>query len=780
MQSDIEQHLKHCTACENQLNQILSENAFLDQARSALQKSIPDETIEVTKPSGTGGFAQQFPNIQGYNIIQVVGQGGMGIVYEAIQAKLDRRVALKVLPAILGGPNSDAVARFRREATAAAKLHHTNIIPVYDYGESRDGCYYAMELIDGDPLDTIIKRLSTIDVTEASPVRIAEILLSKSIDGSAQNNTTTEISPQQSAEQPQTRQDQWTDRSNSTTRRGKVYYQHVARWIADVASALEYSHKGGIIHRDIKPSNLILSRDGRLMVADFGLAMQPDEKTITVTGSLLGTVRYMSPEQAMAKRLRIDHRTDIWSLGATLYELLTFEPAFSGIDQKEVLAKIITTEPRPPGKLHPSVPRDLETICLKCLEKSTDARYNTAGDLQADLNRYIEDLPIIAQPPGLVTKIARFIRRNRATSVAIISTILILTITSIAISYRNTQQSERIEHLYKEATIAVTEQNWHTADTAIDELFELEPESAKAIFFKAWSRYNRANHADPARAAELLAEADELCKQARKIDPDMVSGLNTHGIVLKKLDRFPEAIQAYERAKNINPEYYPLWVNLATVYALNHDLDQCEEALITATNLAISQEKEMGVDFKNQKPQAVQAWRNLASLQLHLGKPDAIHTINAAIQWNRTDASSYLIRAKILLHLKDNIDHEEALYQARSANDRTQQPDPRINRILALAHLRNENHDAAIEHAYDALTLGDFPAFNHLIIAIASAQKGDLVSARNRIKQAEKNWPKDLTDAKFRVTAPAGVLWFDSAGQLEALRAKAGNLLPEG
>ena len=175
------------------------------------------------------------------------------------------------------------------------------------------------------------------------------------------------------------------------------YFRRVAAWTRDTADALHYAHGSGIIHRDIKPANLILSDDGRIMVADFGLAKNTNEQTVTVAGAILGTMRYMSPEQAMGGRLPVDYRADIFSLGATMYELLCLKPAFSAVEQKELLSAILTAEPDAPRKVNGHIPAELDTICMKCLEKSAAARYESAKDLADDLRRYASDLPILAR-----------------------------------------------------------------------------------------------------------------------------------------------------------------------------------------------------------------------------------------------------------------------------------------------------------------------------------------------------------------------------------------------
>ncbi|HEV2946038.1 MAG TPA: serine/threonine-protein kinase, partial [Gemmataceae bacterium] len=312
-----------------------------------------------------------------FEIVRELGRGGMGIVYEARQVSLNRQVALKVLSGVLG-LTAKAVQRFQREAEAAAKLHHTNIVPVYATGEEDGTHFYAMELIDGPSLDHVIRQLRP-----------------ASLPGEASR------SPELEATGP------YVGESGSTSTLGASslssdghYFDTVARMIAEVADALEYAHQQGVIHRDIKPSNLLLSPNARLSINDFGLARMLEQPGMTMTGEFVGTPAYMSPEQITAGRTLLDHRTDIYSLGATLYELLTLHPPFTGERRDQVLTQILHKEPKAPRKMNPKVPVDLETICLKAMEKDPDGRYQTAGKLAEDLRHFVNRFAIKARRAG--------------------------------------------------------------------------------------------------------------------------------------------------------------------------------------------------------------------------------------------------------------------------------------------------------------------------------------------------------------------------------------------
>src|SRR5690606_17134738 len=180
--------------------------------------------------------------------------------------------------------------------------------------------------------------------------------------------------------------------------------RQVAEWGLQAAEALAHAHQRGVIHRDVKPSNLLLDRDGRIWLTDFGLAKRHDDVTLSMVGVVLGTPRYMSPEQASAAQHPIDHRTDIYSLGATLYELLTGEPLFTGASPHTVISQILTLEPRPPRQIRASIPRDLETILLKCLAKDPGKRYHSANELADDLRAFLEERSIRARRASLVER----------------------------------------------------------------------------------------------------------------------------------------------------------------------------------------------------------------------------------------------------------------------------------------------------------------------------------------------------------------------------------------
>jgi serine/threonine protein kinase len=397
-----------------------------------------------------------------FEVVREIGRGGMGVVYEARQVSLNRPVALKVLGPGLGlAPH--AVQRFHREAEAAAKLHHTNIVPVYATGEQNGVHFYAMELIEGPSLHHVIGQLRHAPGTEpagAGPAPPAPATGDPAPPGSSRTGPYVEGRGTSSGSAAGGFSTQLSSDSH--------YFDTVARLTAEVADALEYAHAHGVIHRDIKPANLLLSPDGRLSVNDFGLARVLEQPGVTMTGEFVGTPAYMSPEQITAGRTPLDHRTDIYSLGATLYELLTLRPPFAGASRDQVLAQILHKEPVPPRRLNKKVPVDLETICLKCLEKDPDRRYPTAKALADDLRRYLSRFAITAKRVGPVARLAKFVRRHKLASAAGTVILLLAAAAGVALGLYQRARGRAAE---AERVAAVERQkNWaHDQIPAIEE-----------------------------------------------------------------------------------------------------------------------------------------------------------------------------------------------------------------------------------------------------------------------------------------------------------------------
>jgi WD40 repeat protein/serine/threonine protein kinase len=402
-----------------------------------------------------------------YRILREIGRGGMGIVYEAEQVSLGRHVALKVLPQKLR-MDARMRQRFEREARAAAKLHHTNIVPVFGVGEHEGMPYYVMQFIPGLGLDKVLEELQKMPPGTTGPFRTpqptggelrvssgaaadgAHSLVSGAfIPAAAERNRAdgAVVKPTPSTgPAPLPASGQASDPSSGSSssvplpgaghagiKRSLSYWQSVAHLGVQVADALEYAHRQGIQHRDIKPSNLLLDTRGIVWVTDFGLAKAEGAENLTASGDVLGTLRYMAPEAFDGKT---DARSDIYSLGLTLYELLALRPAFDAADRARLIKQVTTAEPTRLDTVNPAIPRDLVTIVQKAIAHEPQRRYATAGALAADLQRFLDDQPIQARRESALEQLARWSRHHSgiAASLAFIAVLLVAVAVGSAIA----------------------------------------------------------------------------------------------------------------------------------------------------------------------------------------------------------------------------------------------------------------------------------------------------------------------------------------------------------
>ncbi|MBI4586556.1 MAG: serine/threonine protein kinase [Planctomycetes bacterium] len=332
--------------------------------------------------SGNLSRPEGLPRLGEYRILRELGRGGMGVVYEAAQESLQRRVALKVLP-FHSFMDRRYLERFRREAQAAAQLQHPHIVPIFGVGEEHGVQYFAMQLVQGQGLDKVIQEVRRIKggqetppssgsspASDPSSTALAMGLLSGQFKAPAGDRISLGVNESISPD--------W-------------YYLSVARLGQQVAEALAYAHELGILHRDIKPANLLLDNHGHVWVTDFGLAKVENLDDLTRCGEILGTLRYLPPERLEG---RSDARSDIYSLGATLYELLVLQPVFREPDRGRLFHRIAEEEPPSPRQVELGIPRDLETIVLRSLAKAPEDRYQTAAELAVDLIKFLEGAPL--------------------------------------------------------------------------------------------------------------------------------------------------------------------------------------------------------------------------------------------------------------------------------------------------------------------------------------------------------------------------------------------------
>jgi WD40 repeat protein/serine/threonine protein kinase len=369
----------------------------------------------------------------------------MGVVYDAQQMSLCRRVALKVLP-FASALDPKHRQRFKNESLAAAHLNHPNIVPVHAVGCERGVHYYAMQFIDGQPLAALIQELRRIEArASAGPPNpgseafaLANGLTAGRLGNGAPNVDADQTTAMYDRGAPVSKDGADSPRttalpasSSGSSTRSRAFFTMSARLGMQAALALEHAHEQGVLHRDIKPANLLIDGRGNLWITDFGLARLRGDAGLTMTGDLLGTLRYMSPEQALAKRGGIDHRTDVYSLAATLYELLTLEPAYAGRDRQEILRQIAFDEPRPPRRLNAAIPADLETIVLKAMAKDPAGRYVDARELADDLERFLKREPIRARRSNAWERSVMWAQRRPAVA-ALLATIVVVAVVGFA------------------------------------------------------------------------------------------------------------------------------------------------------------------------------------------------------------------------------------------------------------------------------------------------------------------------------------------------------------
>ncbi|HKQ40521.1 MAG TPA: serine/threonine-protein kinase, partial [Verrucomicrobiae bacterium] len=398
-----------------------------------------------------------------YELLKEIARGGMGIVYKARQVSLNRIVAVKVL--LFGKFSSDTfVKRFHTEAEAAASLRHANIVAIHEVGEHEGQHYFSMDYIEGRSLAEVIR-------DQPLPAREA------------------------------------------------------AEYLKTVAEAIHYAHQRAVLHRDLKPSNVIIALDGQPHVTDFGLAKRLEaDSELTLSGQLLGSPNYMPPEQADHTRGQISAASDVYSLGAVLYHLLTGQPPFVAQTLEDTLLQLLNADAVAPDLLNPSVPRDLKTICLKCLNKDPLRRYHSADLLAEDLGRWLRDEPILARPAGKMEKVLRWRRRHPGVA-SLVATILLLVtliaVVSIVPAFRINAARREVKRSEQEAKATFLN------DLAFGRRGKGHPEEAEPLFRESLAITRKAVGHDNADSARTLYNLGDVCE---------------------RLDKLPEAESAYRES----------------------------------------------------------------------------------------------------------------------------------------------------------------------------------------------------------------------------------------
>lgn len=347
---------------------------------------------------GEVGVPTGLQSIGDYRLVREIGRGGMGVVYEAWQVSLRRRVALKVLP-FTSAHDVKQISRFKNEAQAAAQAQHPNIVPVFAIGEEAGTHYYVMQLIEGQSLTSLLAalrnggtpRCGTTAPNFGDTYDDGHPALTGESSSSSSTETTSPMRASETAD----------------------HIRAVARLGIQAAEALHAAHEIGIVHRDVKPSNLLLDDQGKLWITDFGLARCRENPGLTQTGDILGTMRYTSPEQALGRTALVDERSDLYSLGLTLYELATLNHPADEISDVQLLFDRNRPPVKPLRHWNRNIPRDFETIVLKCMSEFPHERYNTARDLADDLARFLDGRPIVASPPSMLSRVGKWAKRRR-------------------------------------------------------------------------------------------------------------------------------------------------------------------------------------------------------------------------------------------------------------------------------------------------------------------------------------------------------------------------------
>jgi eukaryotic-like serine/threonine-protein kinase len=689
----------------------------LDQLHQAgLPKGFPSSENPAAWVNGERG------RLGDYQIIREVGRGGMGVVYEAQQLSLDRRVALKVLP-FAATLDSRQLKRFKNEAQAAAQLHHNQIVPVYAVGSDRGVHYYAMQFIDGQSLAEIIQELR--ELSQLHPGEQREARGESARPAGVVGNPTTSSNSTGEA-----RTAIVTPRSSILDPQSSTFFRAAAELIVQAALALEHAHQLGVVHRDIKPANLLVDASGNLWITDFGLARGRTEQGLTRSEDLVGTLRYMSPEQALSKRGLVDHRTDIYSLGVTLYEALTLQPAYAGSDRDDLLRQIATCAPRPPRALRPSIPVALETIVLKAIAPEPERRYASAQDLADDLERFLENRPIRAVRPTLWERLTKWCGRHRPVLIAAAGLGMLAAVGLIACTILIWREKEaakasaaqaeihrkRAEANFSQALAGAWELLLPPEDTSVDDndprARTLRQELAKrgAKFFQAFVHEESTDpivRFESARACELLASV--YC---------------AHQEVAPAADMTRRAVKLYEALATDDPS--------KTVYRQN----------AAATYYA------MGILYRSTKQpgSAEQEWaKAIEQCRLALSHDERGEIAND-LAWYLVDCPDEAVRAPA-----------EAVGLARKAVTRAPEMGEFWN-TLGVAHYRAGEFQSALIALSRSLELrsgGD--AADHFFLAMAYERTGDRKQARiwydKAVQRMDKRFPQEERDLRYQAEA---------------------------
>ncbi len=557
----VEEFARRYPAHADEIRDMLPALALMEEAKSAA------DTPGQRRPAKASAAAPM-QQLGDYQILREVGRGGMGVVYEAQQLSLGRHVAIKVLPShALLDPRQ--LGRFQREARSAAKLHHTNIVPVFGVGEQDGLHYFVMQFIQGLGLDLVLNELRHLrqprgkpaptqddapgrptNVTQdVSVVDVAHGLLTGEFTASGgreppENSPLPSDSPfAQGVDTPRSPDASVTVRmpgqsqGSTLSESGSQYWQSVARVGMQVADALAHAASQGILHRDIKPSNMLLDETGNVWVTDFGLAKaDTDGDNLTHTGDIVGTLRYMAPERFNGQG---DLRSDVYSLGLTLYELLATRPAFDESDRNKLVKQVMHDEPVRPRKLNPGVPRDLETVVLKAIARDPAHRYQTPAEMAEDLKRFVEDRPVRARRISETERLWRWCRRNPLPSslLALIVLVFLAGFAGVFQQWRVAETAREDEKTQRGRAVALQQ----GAEKARDEANQTRNAAARqAAGLLLDKGIEDARGGEPARALHLFVKA------LRTLPADDPQAAPLDRVIRANLSAWAETVPALE------------------------------------------------------------------------------------------------------------------------------------------------------------------------------------------------------------------------------------------
>ncbi len=513
-----------CHRCGTEFEALPAEEEQAQQTRPSW------ETLDVAKDSTpetpSAPEVRTGESFGKYEILEELGRGGMGIVYKAFDPELKRTVALKMLIGDQNANSQTQVERFIREARAAAKLKHPNIVNIYDFGEETGKHYFTMDFVKGTSLEDA---LADREKHGLSPRRTIEI-------------------------------------------------------VRDIANALAYAHSEGIIHRDIKPANILLDSGGKPYLTDFGLAKEVEspEKSLTMTGYLMGTPYYMSPEQAQGEK-DLDARSDVFSLGAVMYEALADRKPFTGTQVYEILDSVVKSDPPAPRSISRLVHRDIETICMKCLEKEKHRRYQSAKELSEDISRFLEGEPILARSTGIATRVWKKAKRNKLAFVAVSISVLILLAVAASILVSRARTVGRIETLLGQAHDEFEGGNFTESRALCEKVLELSPHNLEALFIRKECRL------EIDKRDKKLREEKEAAEQVAREKEDAKQRRDKAQAILDQFDHTTynnDKIRACDDALQIDPTFGLAWQEKGLAHLALKDYDKAFDCFTTAIELS--------------------------------------------------------------------------------------------------------------------------------------------------------------------------------------------------